>query len=306
MVHHWCVSAPIDVNLVRAFLAVHETGSFSLAASRLHVPRSTVSRAVAALEEAMGVRLFERTTRRVAPTAAGVVLAERASGPLVALDGALTDLPGALEARAGTLRLTTTPDLGSSLLAGTLARFSARFPSVRVEVHLGPELVDLVAGRFDFAIRFARKRFVDSSLVVRKLGPVLFRLYAAPRYLRRRGTPATPADLSSHAWVALPGTPRLTGLAPFVRHASPRLECDDKAFARELLREGAGIGMLPSYLAEPDVLDGALERVLPRWSLDTGGIYLVHPARREPPARWVTAFRDLLLESLREHPLPAA
>lgn len=143
----------IDLNLIRAFVAVHEAGSFSGAAARLGVPRSTVSRAVASLEGSLGVRLFHRTTRKVSTSTAGLELYERSAAPLGALEASLADLPEREEVPSGTLRVTTIADLGAAVVAEAVARFTARYPSVQVAVYLGSEMVDLVRGGFDLAMR---------------------------------------------------------------------------------------------------------------------------------------------------------
>jgi DNA-binding transcriptional LysR family regulator len=201
--------ATIDLNLVRAFVTVHEAGSFSAAASRLGVPRSTVSRAVSALEDSLGVLLFHRTTRKVATTAAGLALFDRVAPPLATLDASLSDLPDREEEPSGTLRVTTTGDLGTAVLAEVVTRFTARYPDTQVEVHLSTDVVDLIRTGFDLALRISRGSLGDSSLIARKVGMVLFQLYASPSYLARRGTPRTPADLSERDWVAFRGAPAL-------------------------------------------------------------------------------------------------
>ncbi len=295
--HLWCVPAPIDLNLVRAFAGVHETGSFSAAAERLGVPRSTVSRAVSALEQATGVLLFHRTTRKVTTTAAGVALFDRVAPSLSTLERSLSDLPDAVEAPTGTLRLTTSVDLGTTVLAEAVARFTARYPEARVEVHLGRAVVDLVREGFDLALRFAPGPLRDSSMVARKIGVVAMQLYASPAYLVRRGIPRSLAELQGHESVALSGT-RDSPLG------AARIVCDDKFFAREVMRGGGGIGLLPSYLVDTDLASGTLVRVLPRWELRRGAVYLVQPGRKHVPAR-VIAFRALLVELFRQRPLSA-
>lgn len=289
------MDAPIDLNHLRAFALVHQTSSFSAAADRLGVPRSTVSRAVSALEQASGVLLFHRTTRRVAATAAGLMLYERITPALASLDQTLADLPEGVAAPSGTLRVTTTPDLGTALLAHAVARYTARYPDVRVAVSLGGAVVDLVKERFDLALRFAQGPLRGASLITTRLGPVRFHLYAAPSYLARRGVPRSEAELAEHDVVALP-----RGGAP--GGAKPRILCDDKLFAREVLREGGGIGVLPPYLANADVAAGTLVRILPRFEVETGAVHLVQPSRKLVPQR-ITAFRELLLEILRQRPL---
>lgn len=292
------MTATIDLNLVRAFVGVHEAGSFSIAADRLGVPRSTVSRAVSALETRVGVRLFHRTTRSVTTTAAGLELFARVASPLSTIDTSLSDLPGDLEAPSGTVRLTTSPDLGTTVVAEAVARYTARYPAARVEVHLTSAVVDLARERFDLALRFAAGPLKGAALVARKIGPVHFHLYAAPAYLARRGAPRTLADLADHAIVALPGTSTIAG-------PTPATTCDDKFFARELLRSGGGIGLLPSYLADADLLAGTLVRVLPRFASRPGAVWLVQPGRKLVPRR-VTLLADLLLEHFRQRPLAAS
>lgn len=301
------MTATIDLNLVRAFVGVHETGSFSGAASRLGVPRSTVSRAVSALEASAGVQLFHRTTRKVTTTTAGLQLFDRVAPSLSTLEGALTGLADALETPSGTLRITTSPDLGTTTVAETVAAFTARYPEARVEVHLGSAVVDLVRERFDLALRFARGRLGDSSLIARKVGDVTLCLYAAPSYLARRGAPRHVEDLAAHDWVALPGSATLGAAASLSKRSGARVRttCDDKFFAREVLRAGGGIGLLPSYFADPDVAEGRLVRVLPRSVMKQGAVYLLWPSQKLVPRR-VSVFRELLLEAFRQRPLTGA
>lgn len=289
---------------MRAFVGVHEAGSFSAAAARLGVPRSTVSRAVSSLETSLGVLLFHRSTRNVTTTRAGLQLFERIASPLASIDTSLADLPDDLADPAGTVRLTTTPDLGTTLVADAVARFTARYPAASVEVHLTSAVVDLVRERFDLALRFAVGPLKSSTLIARKLGPVEFHLFAAPAYLARCGTPHTLADLADHAIVALPGAPALAGPGPASKlaPARARTHCDDKFFAREVLRCGGGVGLLPSYLADADLRDGTLVRVLPRWAHRQGAVHLVQPGRKLV-ARPVTLLRDLLIERFRQRPL---
>lgn len=306
--HLWCKMATIDLNLIRAFCAVHETGSFSLAAQRLGVPRSTVSRAVAALEEALDLSLFHRTTRTVTTTAAGRQLFDRAAPSLAALESSISDLPEREESPSGLLRITSTGDLGSVVLAEAATRFTTRYPGTQVELHLTATVVDLVRDGFDMALRVSSAGSLrDSALIARKVGSVCFQLYAAPSYLARRGVPRAPEELGEHDWVSFRGAGPMTLSAEKARFrvaAPTRVSCDDMFCAREVLRCGGGIGALPSFVADGDVAAGTLARVLPRWTAATGSVFVVHVGRRHVP-RKVTAFRELLLELLRQRPLSA-
>ncbi|MDP2313374.1 MAG: LysR family transcriptional regulator [Pseudomonadota bacterium] len=296
----------IDLNLLRAFAAVHETGSFSQAATRLGGPRSTVSRSIAQLEESLGVALFVRTTRAVTTTAAGRTLYDRMSPALAALVASLEDLPERAEAPSGTLRITSTADLGTVVLAEAVARYTARYPGTRVDLHLTTAVVDLARDGFDLALRVSPSGVLPtSSLIARPVGRIVFQLYASPHYLARRGTPRSPEEMAGHDLVTFLGAPPLrlsAGTTSLTVADTPRVSCDDTVCARELLRLGAGIGALPSFLADDDVATGALTRVMPRWVAVTGRVFLVHPVRKHVPAR-VTAFRDLLGELLRQRPL---
>lgn len=294
----------VDLNLLRAFVAVAETSSFSLAAERLALPKSSVSRGVRRLEEHLGVTLVHRTTRRVALSTAGEALYERVSGRLHELEGALLELPELTEEPSGLLRITASIDFGATVLADLVTRFVGRFPKVRVELHLSNELVDLVAEGFDVAFRISRRRLKDSSLQAKKLAPLTMQLFAAPSYLEAHGTPRSPSDLDAHHWVGF--TPasevRLTGPGADVKVAvHSRVTGDDMSFVRAAVRAGAGIGVLPTFLVEEDVDKGALVRVLPRWNTPSGDLWLVHPSSRAGKAglpRKLLAFRDFAQEAL--------
>ena len=288
------MDAPIDLNKVRAFVLVHQTGSFTAAAAKLGVPRSTVSRAVASLEESTGLRLFQRSTRSVSTTSAGRALFDRLMPSLTAIERSLTELPERTPAPSGTLRVTSTIDLGGALLGEVIARYVARYPEVRVDARLGNAVVDLVKDGFDVALRLASGPLRGTSLVARRVGTVSFGYYASPEYVARRGSPRTLADLEDHDVVALTGEKR-----PATQR--PRVVSDDKGFVRALLRAGGGVGLLPTYLADDDVLAGHLVRVVPTFEGTSGSIHLVMPSKQHVPSR-VTAFRDLVIELLRRRP----
>jgi DNA-binding transcriptional LysR family regulator len=294
------MDATANLELLPLFVAVAEQASFSGAARALGLPKSTVSRGVSRLEAELGVRLLHRTTRRVALSNAGAALLERTAPHLTALRAALGDLPDVEDQPAGLLRVSAPVDLGISALPELICRFAARYPSVSIDVRLSNAYVDLVAERFDLALRIGGKRLVDSSLAAKRAGDIALQLYAAPSYVARRGTPRTPADAGEHEWVvfrdgsaiALDGPGGATKVVP-----RGRLATDDMTFARAAARQGVGIALLPGFLAEPDVAAGALVRVLPRWSATSGTLWLVTPSARQVP-RKVAAFRDFLIEAL--------
>lgn len=302
------MGAPIDLNLLRAFAAVHGKGSFSGAAAELSVPRSTVSRAVAALEEQLGAPLFHRTTRRVLTTPLGRELFERVAPQLASLSGALANLPDQSSVVSGTLRLTATHDLGTMVMAEAIARYVRRYPEARVEMELTDRVVDFARDEFDLALRLVSKRPVSPSLVGRKVGTVVLQLFGSPGYLARHPAPRTPAEVSEHEWVTYGSLPLTLTTARGKQRAVtalPRVRGNDMFFQRELLRNGCGLGVLPTFVAAEDVASGALVRVLPDWVVFSSRVMLVHPPHKQLP-RKVTAFQELLLDLLAQRPISPA
>jgi DNA-binding transcriptional LysR family regulator len=291
--------APIDLNLVRAFVEVFDTLSFSKAALRLGVPRSTVSRSILALERALKTELFRRTTRSVAATPEGVALYDHLLPSLQAIDRALEDTPRQQEKPTGTLKITATNDIGLALLTEATARFIARYPEVNCEVVLTPRVVDLVRENFDLAIRVAGRTLKSSSaLQARKIATIRGEYFASPTYLARHGTPKSRAELAGHRHIAFRGAPGQTQL----NDAPARVLTDDLLFARDVARHDGGIAVLPTFMADEDVTAGTLVRLLPYDDEFTGTVWLVQPRLKNVPAR-VIAFRSMLLEFLRHRPL---
>lgn len=280
------------------FAAIARRGGISGAAAELGAPKSSVSRALARLEATLGVELVHRTTRRARLSTAGEALLDRVGPLLAGLGVALSRLPDREAQPAGLLRITCTVDFGATVLAELVTRFLARHPLVRVEVCCNNQVIDLIAGGYDAAIRFSpRRRLTDAGLVGRRLGGLRAQLVAAPRYLAQRGVPRTPRDLEQHAFVTYSGAESVVLEAPgSVERFATRghIVCDDMFFALAAARAGGGIALLPSFLADNSVSSGELVPVLPRWQVPSGAIYLVYPATRKPPAK-LAAFRDFLL-----------
>lgn len=295
----------MDLNHLAIFAAVAEAASFSAAARKLGVPKSTVSRSIAALEESMRVELLHRTTRHVVLSSAGTALHDRVSPLLASLQKVAAERPSRDEEPSGELRVTTTTDFGALVLADIVTRFSQRYPSVRINLILTNQVVDLVAEGVDVALRFSTHPLKSSSLMARNLGPVSLQLFASPTYLARHGTPRSVRDLVSHDWVNAHRSAQLLRPAGVRKvPAQGRIICDDMFFVAAAVRAGAGIGYLPTYLAEPDVLSGQLVRVLPRWDLRSGSLWFVSPgARHIPRPPKLIAFRDFMIEALKVHPL---
>jgi DNA-binding transcriptional LysR family regulator len=290
----------IDLNRVAAFVRVVQDGGFTKAARSLGVPKSSVSRSVAQLEEELGIRLLQRTTRQVQPTGAGTAFYERVARAIGDIDEATAAASDMHVQLRGTVRLTAPPDLGTWVLAPALARFVRKNPAIQVDVALTGRVVDLVAEGFDLAVRAGPLR--DSSLVARRIGGLGSALYASPRYLARRGTPERVEDLASHDAVLFRP---LAGRWPLARGVAETREVsvtgpltgDDLAFVRKAVLAGAGISMLPEFLCARDEQRGKLVRVLPEWRFDGSPLHVVYASARFVPQR-VVVVREYLVERL--------
>lgn len=297
----------MDLNRAQTFAKVVEEGGFTAAARALHVPKSSVSRSVALLEEELGVLLLLRSTRKVELTEAGRLFYDRASRALAGLEdaeAAVSDLQGSL---SGIVRVTAPADAGVWIVAPLVARFVALHPGVHVDVVLSARVVDLVTEGVDFAFRAAR--IADTSLVARRLVSREMRLYAAPSYLERRPGPKTVDDLATHECVlfrADHGKTRWTLLCPggekVVEVRGP-VSVDDFVFLQRSTLLGLGIGLMPQFLALEHVTTGALVEVLPGHRAPLASWHLVYPSGRYLPRRAV-AFRDFILAELGDRGTP--
>ncbi len=258
-----------DLSLIAVFVKVVELESFTAAAKALGLPKSSVSRSVAQLEEALGVRLLQRTSRKSSLTDEGRAFVERVREPLAGVLEAMSDAAESQREPRGLIRLTAAPDLGSALLAAPIAEFARKHPLIRVELTLTTRIVDLVAERFDLAIR-ATPRLEDSSLVARKTSGSEGGLFASPEYIKRRGKPRSVAELSEHECVVFRG---------HEGHTTWRL-------------------LGPNGPEQIEVRGGDLVRVLPDYTPEAGSLFVVMPSGRHVPAR-VVLLRDFLHEKLR-------
>lgn len=286
----------MDLNRLRVFVQVADSGGFTAAASKLDQRRSSVSRAVAGLERELNVQLFHRTTRRVSLTTAGETFYRRVAGHLAGLRDAIDELPERADQASGHLRITTPNDLGASLVPSLIASFRTRHPRVTVEVCVTNRVLDLVEEGFDASLRPGAHQLPDSSMRAVRLAPMRIGLYASPRYLSRHGTPQQPEQITHHHWIGGPGQQSL----PFLPKSS--VGSDDLMCVRGMLIEGLGLGLLPSFLATEYVATGALAAVtVPGFSVD-GSLFLLRPPSSRVP-RKTRAFIDHLREHLRLYPL---
>lgn len=297
-------SRELDANDLLLFARVIEAGSFSRAAERLRLPKSTLSRRIAALEVLLGEKLMQRSTRRLAITDFGEAVLEHARRLTEETDATLALAQHRQARPQGTLRVSLPPNLLEIDPERVLATFIERYPQVRLELDLSPRRVDLVAERFDLALRAATSLPDDATLVARRLVDLSVGLYASPGYLEREGLPATPEALLQHralqligsqgnpeAWLLRKGKRVWQGLP-----AGP-VAANSIALLRGLALQGLGIAPLTQRDAAAALREKQLRRVLPAWDLPAVTIWCVTPGRRLLPAR-TRAFLEVLQDLL--------
>ncbi|MFT3773430.1 MAG: LysR family transcriptional regulator [Minicystis sp.] len=297
------MDATTRLDEIAAFVHVVKAGSFTSAARQRGVPKSTLSRAVTRLEEAMHARLLRRSSRKIALTDAGRTFYDRAEPHIAGLNDAAESALAREDQPQGVLRITAPVDAGEAFLSELLVRFTARYPLIRVEVDLSSRFVNLVEEGIDVALRAAPK-LNDATLVARRIGGTEVHLFASPAYLARRGTPNDPDDLADHDFVLfrpLDGKNEIVIEGPEGERrvmVAGRIGAGDFSFIRATLRVGAGIGMLPAFSAARDIAEGNLVRVLPAYSRTAGTLHVVYPVQKHVPQK-VAVFRDFVLENAR-------
>lgn len=294
-----------DANDLLIFARVAETGSFSRAAERLGLPKSTVSRRITLLEEKLGERLMLRTTRRLSLTDFGLNLLEHARQLAAEVDAVSTLAQYRQAQPSGRLRVSMPSDFANLLLVDMLAAFVALHPAITLELDLSPRRVDLIGENFDLAIRMGDLPD-DASLAARRLRSFPNGLYASGDYLAEHGTPRVPDDLMSHEalqllgrngepvrWKLLSGEAQWEGLPP------GRITANSPETLVRLARAGSGIAAVPDYFVTAHLRSGELRRVLPDWCLPSNTAWAVFPGRKLMPAR-TRAFIDMLRAALPE------
>ena len=294
------MSSTIDLDAIRAFARVVQTGSFTRAAEALHTHKARLSRVVSQLERDLGARLLERTTRSLSLTEVGREFHARATAILAAVEDAQQAVAQSQGEPRGTLRLTCGVEFGMLAVSGWIDRYLAQYPQMKVDAEITGRLVDVVHEGFDLAVRVGT--LSDSTLTARRLGTMTYALYAAPDYLKRQGTPRAPADLDGHAQLLFSPvgrTPawRLERGDETVRVAlQPRLRATNSFAVRDAAEAGLGIALLPRMIGDPAVSEGRLRIVLKGWSAPEVPVSAVFASARYLAPK-VRAFVDLAIEA---------
>lgn len=289
----------IELEDLKSFVEVVESGGFNRAAKRLGVSKSIVSRRIAKLEADLGTRLVSRTTRGMSPTEAGLDFKARAERILAELEEAREAAVLKAEGVVGRLRLSAPLSLGVRHVAPILAEMAKRHPRLELDVSYSDRIVDIVGERFDAAIRIGTLR--DSSLVARRIAPVRAVLVASPDYLARNGRPRTPEDLAAHECLiytgsTVPDWQFRSGKRWISIRPAGRLRSDSSEAILQWAIAGLGIAALPSFLPSDALESGAIEPLLVDYPAAEFGIYVVRP-----PGSYVSGKVRVLFDTLAAH-----
>ncbi|MGN6526649.1 MAG: LysR substrate-binding domain-containing protein [Burkholderiaceae bacterium] len=301
-----------DADDLLLFARVAQAGSFSRAAERVQLPKSTVSRRIAALEKRLGERLLQRTTRKLVLTDFGRGVLDHARVLSEEVDAALAFALSRQTRPSGRLRVSMPGDFASVALESALAGFARDYPDVRLEIDLSPRRVDLIGENFDLAIRMGELQD-DAQLAARRLAVFGSGLYAAPALLREHGVPLAPEALESMPglmllsrggdalpWSLTPSAPAPgPGTATAKRTILParHLCANSPELLIRLARSGAGVAAASEFFALPYLERGELQRVLPDWCLPDSTAWAVFPGRRLMPAK-TRVFIEMMIATM--------
>ena len=302
-----------DLNDMLFFAEVVDSGGFAAAGRRFGVPKSKLSRRVATLEARLGVRLLQRTTRKLSLTAAGEIYTRHCVAMREQAEAADEAVAQVQSEPRGTVRVTCPVTLAHSTIGPILPRFLRAFPQVRIEMQVTNRVVDLVQEGVDVALRVRANLDDSGSLVIKNLGTTLGRLVASPQLLQRFGAPTVPSEFRNLPTLAMSSadgraTWHLVGPLEeaFELQHRPIYTADDLLVLKLAALDGLGMAVLPDYMCVEELTRGQLVPVLPGWSPPAAKVLAVFPSRRGMvPA--VRRFLDFLGESVvGERIVPAA
>ncbi|MDC4571016.1 LysR family transcriptional regulator [Acinetobacter baumannii] len=285
------------LNDMALFVEVCKVMSFRKAAENLDMPSSTLSRRISHLEEAIGLRLLHRTTRKVELTEAGQIYFERCKRIVGEAKLAHEQLGEMLSNPSGILRISLPVDFGTIFLSALLVEFAEHYPGINFEIDLTPRLVDLVAQNIDVAIRMGNPP--DSNLIAHKLMQFRGKLFASPKYLKRHGIPEHPNDLVHHECLSFPNNTlwKLYRAEEKIEvKIGARFMLNNVGMTRKLALLGQGIIFTPYEVVQDDLNDDLLKPVLPEWQGDVLPVYALTETRLLPAK--VRVFIDFLREKL--------
>lgn len=295
-----------NLNRLAHFAAIIEEGSITAAADRLGISKAVVSKQLILLERELGVSLVVRNSRHLLPTDAGLLFYEKCKGALEQANEAFDVVASGRLTVQGTIRLTAPVDYGIMHLAPLVAEFARTYPDVRVDLKLSDERLDPVAQSYDLAVRVGWLE--DSENVARKLADFT-EVVVCSRSLVSDGEPGHPRELANLPFIANTALARpcnwtfQKGEETCNVELQPSVSMNVGPGIREVVTAAGGFAIAPEFIVEKDLAEGRLLRLLPDWSLRTGGIYLVFPPIKYRPYA-VQTFADMLVRSYRKPAQP--
>jgi DNA-binding transcriptional LysR family regulator len=285
-----------ELDDIRAYLEVARTGSFSQAARLLGLSKSMVSRRIVRLESGLGTQLLSRTTRGVVVTENGLTFSAHAERALAELEAAREAVRGDEGEVDGSLRIAAPLSFGATHLAPVIAELALRHPKLRIYTSYSDRRVDLMAERYDVAIRVGS--LPDSSLIARRIAPMHGALVATPQYLKQHGAPKTLADLGDHEAVTQDGTrwSFMDGKRNVSVPVQGRFETDSGEATLAAVLAGVGLALLPTFLVGEHIAAGKLVPLLQEFKVPEFGLYVVRPPPASHVSRKIRALTEILVE----------
>jgi DNA-binding transcriptional LysR family regulator len=285
---------------LRTFVTVVQARGFAQAGKRLGIAKSAISRRVNDLEDRLGARLLNRTTRQLSTTPAGAELFERGLRLLADFQETEDAVSSGSNEPTGRLRVSAPVSFGSHCLGQTIPEFMSRFPRLQVELELEDRVIDLVGSGYDVAVRISRLK--DSSLIARKIVTIQHVICGSPDYFRRRGRPKVPEDLHNHTTLRYSYVNDCWEFTKDETLSPPsKFRCNSGDTLREAAIAGGGLAYLPTFIVHEAVADGRLEVCLSGFEKDPIALYAVYPTTRHLSAK-IRVFIDFLVEKFGTDP----
>ncbi len=294
-----------QLNSMKAFVAVADAGHFATASERLGLSRAMASKLVMDLEAHLGLRLLNRTTRKVSLTDPGAAYLERCRDILAALEEAEREIAAQASEPVGRLRVTAPMSFGASHVAPQIAVFTARHPRVNVDLVLNDRLVDLVEEGYDLAIRIGR--LADSSLIAKRIGATRAVACASPDYLAAHGRPRKPADLANHecvlySYASAGAVWTFSGRdGEETVRVGGRVACNNGEAICAMAIKGLGVILQPDFIVSSHLRSGALQQILTEYNKEATGVYAIHASHRHVPLK-LRMFVELLSTAFGDAP----
>lgn len=284
---------------MKTVVAVVETGSFTAASERLNISKALASKYIGEVEQRLNVRLFHRSTRKLALTEAGKSYYQRALPLLEEFEELVDSVSGEQSSTQGLLRISVPIAFGEIKLAPLIPQFMQQFPDISLELILSNSMVDMVEEGIDVRIRVGGVD--DSSLIARHIATLPLILCASPQYLQQHGEPKTPQDITQHNCI-IDSNFRIGRQWPLLSPdgksksvmVNSRIAANSPSAVKEIAEAGGGIGMVPRFIVEPALEQGLLQEVLPAYSTLEFGLFAMYPHRRYLPKK-VRCFIDFMV-----------